>query len=79
VICESAGLGKGTKFTVSLPLLPTEEKRTEEQASNESMLLSIAPSRKLVFDDNADAASVLSMLLEAEDHEVMIENGSHRL
>jgi PAS domain S-box-containing protein len=78
VICESAGLGKGTMFTVSLPLLPAEEKRTEEQAPNESSLLSIAPLRILVVDDNADAASVLGMLLEAEGHEVMIENGSHK-
>jgi CheY-like chemotaxis protein len=78
VICESAGLGKGTTFTVSLPLSPAEEKRTEEQAPNESSLLSIAPLRILVVDDNADAASVLGMLLEAEGHKVMIENGSHK-
>lgn len=76
VTCESGGLGKGSIFTVSLPLIPVEEKRIEDHASDLSLQPNIAPLRILVVDDNADAASILGMLLEAEGHEVMVEYGS---
>lgn len=78
VTCSSSGLGKGSVFTVLLPLLFVEEKPIEEQAPDVLSTQGAAPLRILVVDDNVDAASVLGMLLEAEGHEVMIENGSHK-
>ncbi|MFD0913885.1 PAS domain-containing hybrid sensor histidine kinase/response regulator [Methylophilus luteus] len=78
VTCESAGLGKGSLFTVRLPLQQVEERHIEEQTFNDLLQKTNAPLRILVVDDNADVASVLGMLLEAEGHEVMIESESHK-
>lgn len=75
VTCESAGLGNGSVFTVCLPLLQLEEKQVEEHAPELSQN-KISPLRILVVDDNIDAASTLGLLLEADGHGVMIENGS---
>jgi PAS domain S-box-containing protein len=77
VTCDSAGLGKGSMFTVSLPLLQFESEIIDQVATNEPTQSTISPLRILVVDDNADAASVLGMLLEADGHEIMIENGSY--
>jgi CheY-like chemotaxis protein len=76
VSCESAGLGKGSTFTVCLPRLLTEERQLEVPAADPSSQKRVAPLRILVVDDNVDAASMLSMLLEAGGHEVMTEHGA---
>jgi PAS domain S-box-containing protein len=76
VSCESAGPGKGSTFTVCLPRLLAEERQDDAHASEPSSPGSTAPLRILVVDDNVDAASMLSMLLEAGGHEVMTEYGS---
>jgi PAS domain S-box-containing protein len=78
VACESPGLGKGSTFTVSLPRLPAGQRQSDDsQAADSSSHKRIAPLRILVVDDNADAASTLSMLLEASGHKVMTEHASH--
>jgi CheY-like chemotaxis protein len=38
----------------------------------------VKPLRIMVVDDNVDAASMLSMLLEAGGHKVIVEHGAHR-
>jgi PAS domain S-box-containing protein len=76
VSCESAGPGKGSTFTVCLPRLLADERQIDAQASDPSSQKAAAPLRVLVVDDNVDAASMLSMLLEAAGHEVMTEHGS---
>ena len=78
VTCESAGLGKGSVFTACLPLFLPGPNFSEEQVPDVSAVQSSAPLRILVVDDNVDAASALGMLLVADGHEVMIENGSHK-
>ncbi len=71
----SAGLGKGSVFCLSLPLLEYQAKqgpvpdRAPEQAPPAAM-------RIMVVDDNPDAAAMLSMLLEATGYEVVTENSS---
>jgi signal transduction histidine kinase len=72
VACESAGPGLGSRFSVCLPLL---------QASTEAAHLpdahpqpDAAALRILVVDDNVDAAVTLSMLLEANGHQVQVEH-----
>ena len=77
VSCESAGLGQGSTFTVCLPRVLVEERLNDQRAPNPSSHKSSAALRILVVDDNVDAASILSMLLEAGGHEVFIEYGSH--
>jgi PAS domain S-box-containing protein len=77
VVCASPGLGQGSSFEVSLPLMqppaPQDERAAGAAAAGEAR-----PLRLLVVDDNVDAAATLGMLLEACGHEVMVENDSLR-
>jgi PAS domain S-box-containing protein len=77
VVCDSPGLGLGSSFAVTLPLM--------QPALRSDVELAAAPPegqaralRVLVVDDNVDAAATLSMLLEACGHQVMVENDSLR-
>jgi PAS domain S-box-containing protein len=79
VKCESAGLGQGSKFSVCLPRLiqnqtqaSQENIETHPRKTNGSLLI-------LIVDDNADAASLMAMLLEASGHEVVVEHSPHRV
>ncbi|MES2742489.1 MAG: ATP-binding protein [Pseudomonadota bacterium] len=65
---DSAGVGQGSVFTVTLPLL-------QEATSAAAPALPAAPatpSRVLVVDDNTDAADTLAMALELLGHEVRV-------
>lgn len=77
--CESAGHGKGSKFTICLPLLHAQgalhgmaEAHDGAPAQQNSSL------RIMVVDDNVDAAAMLAMLLESSGHEVLVEHSSQR-
>jgi CheY-like chemotaxis protein/two-component sensor histidine kinase len=76
VSCESAGPGRGSRFSVTLPLLAEEAApaapRDGAHAARESSL-SI-----MVVDDNVDAAETLGLLLEASGHRVSIEHDPQR-
>jgi len=65
---KSAGLGKGSEFTIRLPLtnLPLETHAEKVDPSS----LDMAPRRVLVVDDNVDAATALSMMFEMKGHTV---------
>lgn len=70
VTAESAGPGKGSTFTVRLPIL---ESRPEQALPEEPERASGAdrPKRRiLVVDDNRDSASSLAMLLKLSGNEV---------
>jgi signal transduction histidine kinase len=75
VACASPGLGQGSTFCVRLPRLVTGALRG---AGPQPALAGTATRalRILVVDDNADAADMLAMLLEAEGHRVWVEHGS---
>ena len=77
VTCESGGSGRGSRFTVMLPLLaqdaaPAAPHDGAHGAARESSL-SI-----MVVDDNVDAAETLGLLLEASGHRVSIEHDPQR-
>jgi PAS domain S-box-containing protein len=78
VKCESAGLGQGSRFTVCLPRLV----QNQTQAGGQN--IEIHPRKTpdslliLIVDDNADAASLMAMLLEASGHEVVVEHSPGR-
>jgi len=75
VACESAGEGRGSRFTVHLPRLPAEQGEPQPQASPGAGASHGAGAlRIMVVDDNVDAASTLAMLLEIAGHEVTVEH-----
>ncbi|MFC5458602.1 hybrid sensor histidine kinase/response regulator [Massilia niabensis] len=69
VQAESAGPGKGSRFTIALPVL-AEEAAAHEAAAPAA--LQVRPARLLIVDDNVDAAESLGVLLRAEGHAVRV-------
>jgi signal transduction histidine kinase len=67
VAAESNGLGKGSRFTMSLPTIPTPHPDPSPSAAEPA---AGAPLRILVVDDNLDAAMTLAMVLELNGHKV---------
>jgi PAS domain S-box-containing protein len=67
VTAHSAGVGRGSVFTLTLPLVtaPADAETTPEAASDRPAGLRI-----LVVEDNADAAVSIQMLLELDGHAV---------
>lgn len=74
ITVASDGLGKGSVFTVHLPLASTDG-RAVAQKPESVATDSAKPLRILIVDDNVDAAFVLSMLLKKMDHEVHAMHG----
>ena len=78
VACDSAGPGRGSRFSVCLPLL---ERQGDAAAPPCDEPRSAAPPgslRVMVVDDNVDAAVTLSMLLESGGHQVAVEHEALR-
>ncbi len=67
----SEGVGRGSRFTVSLPRLPD----TTEVSSMDGVVMKTTTSlralRIMVVDDNVDAAESLAMMLELDGHSVI--------
>jgi PAS domain S-box-containing protein len=77
VTCSSPGVGHGSSFTVCLPRLPTDESHDTDGASVPADDARHGGTlRIMVVDDNADAAAMLGMLLEASGHAVQVEHGA---
>jgi PAS domain S-box-containing protein len=77
VVCESRGLGQGSTFAVTLPLMQAATQH-DTLAPADPLPGQARPLRLLVVDDNVDAAATLGMLLEACGYAVMVENDSLR-
>jgi len=74
VACDSAGLGKGSRFTVCLPRLAAQHAAAQGMGTGGAGPDHPGALRILVVDDNEDAADTLAMLLEASGHGVMVEH-----
>jgi signal transduction histidine kinase/DNA-binding response OmpR family regulator len=76
----SEGAGKGSEFTVRLPLSQTGQDVVEEPDVKRELDTSMDGLRILVVDDNTDAAESLRMLLSVFGHQVEIaHNGVNAL
>lgn len=77
---HSDGLGKGTRFTVDLPVIATPELPKQNLVPVDRYVKTTEKLRILVVDDNQDAANSLSGLLELMQHETHVEfDGSSAL
>ncbi len=71
----SDGPGKGSVFTLTLPLLEGGASGAQEPGAAPAPAPQ-RPLRVMLVDDNPDAAAMLAMLLEADGYEVSTENSS---
>ncbi|MGO4469270.1 hybrid sensor histidine kinase/response regulator, partial [Pseudoduganella sp. RAF53_2] len=69
VSASSEGLGKGSSFTVELPLMEAQAVAPSERRFA-GPVHSLEPRRVLVVDDNLDAAACLVQLLVSAGHDV---------
>jgi CheY-like chemotaxis protein len=65
---HSEGVGKGSEFTVRLPVLEGCQQAPQEQGSAGERPATGSASRVLVVDDNRDSANTLSAILQIGGH-----------
>ncbi len=73
VSATSPGLGRGSEFTLRLPL----SKRSRPLLQQDDPQEAARPMRVLVVDDNIDTAKTLSMLLKTTGHCVLTTHDGH--
>ena len=77
VVAKSDGPGKGSTFTVTLPLLDRQAMATDRTAAGQAGPGGHAPLDILLVDDNTDAAQSLSELLQSQGHRVTVKSDAH--
>jgi len=78
VACHSDGPGQGSTFSVCLPRLAAQEHPPAPAAGEHALQPGPHGLRILIVDDNADAAAMLAMLLEASGHQVAVEHDARK-
>ncbi|MEO7338158.1 MAG: ATP-binding protein, partial [Caldimonas sp.] len=74
--CASAGLGCGSLFTVTLPLLPAAVAASDGVSAVRQPVAASKPLLIMIVDDNIDAALTLAMFLEELGQRAIVEHGS---
>lgn len=78
VSCKSEGIGKGSRFQVTLPKLDQSSASIDGFPSPAHLPRTGETMRILVVDDNANAARMLSLYLQALGHSCLVENSFHK-
>ena len=78
VTVQSAGLGHGSTFTLSLPTVAAFARPDVAPAAAADAQASPAGRRVLVVDDNVDAAETLAMVLALGGHDVRCAHDGHQ-
>jgi CheY-like chemotaxis protein len=77
VTAESAGIGKGSRFTVCVPhLKEVSDAGLEMHAATDAGHAGAL--KVMVVDDNVDAAQMLAIFVEALGHHVVVEHDSRK-
>lgn len=74
VVCRSDGIGRGSRFTVSLPRVHRSQPVKEKWSHCDAFPSGGGQLRILVVDDNANAARMLALFLQARGHAVITEH-----
>jgi signal transduction histidine kinase len=74
--CGSAGLGQGSVFTVTLPLLAADEAVFDVVPAVGQPVAVVTPLLIMVVDDNVDAALTLADFLKVLGYRVIVEHSS---
>jgi PAS domain S-box-containing protein len=77
VSCDSEGPGKGSRFTVQLPLLARPGLNAAPESGDAALAVD-KPLRVMIVDDNVDAAQMMAMFLQASGHDVAVEYDARR-
>jgi PAS domain S-box-containing protein len=72
VEAQSLGLGRGSTFSVHLPLAQSVPSAPRGNSVAQAESAEVSQRRVLVADDNRDAATTLQVLLELDGHEVHV-------
>ena len=76
ISARSAGLGRGSEFTVRLPVIPAPAP-AERDGQVDRQARRGVPKRVLVVEDQADAGDLLGKVLQGWGHEVSIVHDGH--
>ncbi|MDF3035083.1 MAG: hybrid sensor histidine kinase/response regulator, partial [Paucimonas sp.] len=69
---KSEGVGRGSRFDITLPVLTDREENPRSTTSNSAGEQKNFDRKILVVDDNIDAATTLAALLEADGHQCFV-------
>jgi PAS domain S-box-containing protein len=75
ISASSEGLGKGSRFTVVLPLFPSRPE-VAKIGPVTATAATAGPLHVMIVDDNVDAAQMLSVRIAVDGHEVHTEHAS---
>lgn len=78
ITVQSGGIGKGSQFVVCLPHLIEKDASSNFSIQTAAMEPPHRVLKVMVVDDNADAAQMLAMLIEALGHQVLVEHHPHK-